>query len=97
MDEAGLVSGGGDLLQRRLCFLSNLSEVRMLTTLYLTKNDHQWVTRSAASGLKRTLGVPTAIEDYSAGLLRGEAIYHLGFAVQPLGKEARPCGSRRGP
>ena len=26
------------------CFLKNLSEVRKLTTFYLTKNDHRWVT-----------------------------------------------------
>ena len=25
------------------CFLNNLSGVRMLTTFYLTKNDHRWV------------------------------------------------------
>ena len=26
------------------CFLNNFRELRILTTLYLAKNDHQWVT-----------------------------------------------------
>ena len=41
------------------CFLKNLSELRMLTTFYVAKNDHQWVdfvsknTCSAAAALAR--------------------------------------------
>ena len=32
------------LLLRNFCFLKKLIEVRMLTTFYIAKNDHRWVT-----------------------------------------------------
>ena len=32
-----------DCFSGHFCFLKNLSEVRMLTTFYLAKNDHRWV------------------------------------------------------
>ena len=35
------------LLQAFLCFLKKMSELRFLTTLYLAKNDHRWVTFSS--------------------------------------------------
>ena len=34
----------GDLGQLVFCFLEKLSEMRKLTTFYLAKNDHRWVT-----------------------------------------------------
>ena len=39
---AAAVPGPGRL-RRLFCFLNNLSELRILTTFYLAKNDHQWV------------------------------------------------------
>ena len=38
------------LLAALFCFLKNLSEVRMLTTFYLAKNDHQWVSFISLEG-----------------------------------------------
>ena len=44
---------GGDLRQAGLfCFLKTLSEVRMLTTFYLAKNDHRWVTFISLNTIK---------------------------------------------
>ena len=43
---------GGPYICSELCFLNNLSELQILTTLYLAKNDHQWVTLISLKTIK---------------------------------------------
>ena len=50
--DEGVGGGCGSLhFPTNFCFLKNLSEVRMLTTFYHTKNDHRWVTFTIVSQL----------------------------------------------
>ena len=66
------------LLSRLFCSLNNLSELRILTTFYFAKNDHQWVIFISLKTIKAAAGLGFVAGPPAGGLLSSVSLA-LGF------------------